>query len=219
MLAKKLCGHTSVTLNCGTAWKNWTEGGCLIFFPPLTSIAHVSLNQQGSQKHNQCKKHQAQTELFFFLRVKVSVSQIVLKSSSCVEIYSQWDLLIGAGCVQRVDPAVAVVVAAAVQLFAEFDRHFSVSEWHVFTVPDVQFTAKIKHQHLEDSRTLTTSDESVWHHSDTRACIKTPCAELRAPCVLFNLFSHMADCAIMLMHANHVLALPSSWESVRGHAL
>lgn len=76
-------------------------------------------------------------------------------------MYSQWDILIGAGCVQRVDPAVAVVVAAAVKLFAEFDRHFSVSQWHVFAVPDIDFTAKIKHQHLGGSRTSPMSDESV----------------------------------------------------------
>lgn len=78
-----------------------------------------------------------------------------------MEINSQWNLLIGAGGVERVDPAVAVVVAAAVQLFAEFHCHFPVSQRHVLPMPDVHFTTKIKDQDLEDSRVLLMSDESV----------------------------------------------------------
>lgn len=80
-------------------------------------------------------------------------------------IDSHWDLLIGAGCVQRVDPAVAEVVAAVVQLLSQFDRHLPVSQRHVFAMPDVHFTAKIKHQHLEDSRTSPMSGESFRYHS------------------------------------------------------
>lgn len=66
--------------------------------------------------------------------------------------YSQRRVLICAGGVQGVDSAVAVVVAAAVELFPQLHGHFPVAQRHVFAVPDVHLAAKVEHQDLTRGR-------------------------------------------------------------------
>lgn len=94
------------------------------------------------------------------------IFNIMIAFEAFAGLYSQWNLLIGAGGVQGVDPAVAVVVAAAVQLFAQFHRHLPVSQRHVLPVPDVHFTAKVKHQDLQDSGLLAMYYESAGPESN-----------------------------------------------------
>lgn len=50
--------------------------------------------------------------------------------------------------VQRVDVTVGIIEGAVPKMFGQLKRHLPLCQCHLFTVPDVNFTTKVKHKHL-----------------------------------------------------------------------
>lgn len=57
-------------------------------------------------------------------------------------------VIISRGGVKRVDPACAVVVRPAPELFAKLYRHLPVAQRNILPRPDIHLATKVKHQRL-----------------------------------------------------------------------
>lgn len=59
---------------------------------------------------------------------------------------------VAASGVQWVDVTAGVVKCPVPEVFGELKSHFPLSQDHLFAVPHIHLTAKVKHQHLQQTQ-------------------------------------------------------------------